>query len=463
MISTILLAATVALGPWDIGTTPPQRCEVLADAGVVVTPEPESLPMLDVLRGVGARLGAKDVTALRTTGSPGRCRVEDLPADWRAWRTLRLHAGNQDRDVVLGRDGSGRLVLRMATGHGDKGVLLWQERAGPMAWSWAPTLPGDAVPRPGVTLDRTIGNDASVIVLDAETFDARFWAGKGTGIGGSTRDAAKEHVLVRLPKGHEARRAEGVLVWVDAADHAPLHEELIPACDELGLVLVSPSEAGNDRPTPDRYQLALDGVSVAESVSIIDRRRIYVSGVSGGGKIATHLCVCWPEVFRGAVPVVGVGLYREVRGDDGTRWRADFQAPRNTPLARSLAGHRFGAITGSQDFNHGAISATMRMMSDDGLEVRVFDVDGMGHQVAPAGRFGEAIRWVDEKAFEARANEQEAAARAMRAAEAVGGPTPQSDAWKAALVNVTRVGPWTPEAWRAAELLGVVRAREGSN
>jgi poly(3-hydroxybutyrate) depolymerase len=56
-------------------------------------------------------------------------------------------------------------------------------------------------------------------------------------------------------------------------------------------------------------QLTLDAIATACDRYVIDPNRIYVTGVSGGGKIASHTWACAPEIIDGVVAIVGVGSY----------------------------------------------------------------------------------------------------------------------------------------------------------
>jgi hypothetical protein len=210
---------------------------------------------------------------------------------------------------------------------------------------------------------------------------------------------------------------------------------------------VAAVNTGNSVHRSNRYQLVFDGLATVCERYLVDRRRVYVAGVSGGGKISTHLWACFPDVFTGSVPIVGLATYTSVPAGPGKVWPQDFGKP--TPkLFRQIGGHRLGAMTGDEDFNQKPISETAKVLVRDGLEVRVFDYPGMGHTLPTAERFTEAIKWVDEPYTALRDAEEKAASGAFSKVEGLTGMVREE-----ALAEVTRAGPWTDAAWKAATML----------
>lgn len=279
-------------------------------------------------------------------------------------------------------------------------------------------------------------------------------------IDGAVRDLSQAKFLVRLPMGYSPRTLAGVLVWIDAIDEElpTIYPSLFPAADELGLIIVAATKTGNKVPRGDRYQYALDGLATVAQRCMIDPTRVYVSGESGGGKISTHLWACLPEIVRGAVPIVGLATYTSVPAGPGKVWPQDFIKPNRATMKRVLP-HRCAAVTGDRDFNHEPIVQTAKVLTRDGLQVRVFDFPGLSHEVPNAEQFSGAIRWVDEEPREVRTSEKTRGEELLAAYRSLhGGKDVTTDAQRSALVEITRAGPWTPSAWEAAGLLGASAA-----
>ena len=68
----------------------------------------------------------------------------------------------------------------------------------------------------------------------------------------------------------------------------------------------APNRAGNELPTAVRAQRALDAMHDVRQKFSIDSERIYVSGFSGGARMATGLVMAFPDLFAGHIPMGGV-------------------------------------------------------------------------------------------------------------------------------------------------------------
>ena len=72
--------------------------------------------------------------------------------------------------------------------------------------------------------------------------------------------------------------------------------------DQYGLIYVSEANAGNDaNPIARREPLALLAYANIVKRYPIDPARVYVSGFSGGSRVAMRLALGYPDVFRGAL------------------------------------------------------------------------------------------------------------------------------------------------------------------
>lgn len=130
-------------------------------------------------------------------------------------------------------------------------------------------------------------------------------------------------------------------------------------------------------------------------------------------------------------------------------------APPTKVTQELLRNRRIAPMTGSEDFNHGPVLASVKQMNEDAMSVQLFDIDGMKHQVPPAEALREALDWIDQPAREARAKEV-ALGREMMAEYLTTNPPakPQTPGALALLQRMTAEAPWTEESWKAIEWLG---------
>lgn len=304
---------------------------------------------------------------------------------------------------------------------------------------------------------------ASPILLDETTIRDRLNAGRRTELSETDRYLPDEQFFLRLPERYSPRRPAGLLVWIDATPSGRPPEVFNQAADERNLVMIGAANAGNPRLATDRYQLALDEVATATHRFHIDPARVYVTGVSGGGRISSALFVCFPDVFTGAVPIVGLNCYENVPLGDGRFVPLGFRKP-DGRLWRLLRDHRIAPVSGPLDFNYREISNAVTIYQADGLNVRFFEYDDMAHTLPTPERCSEAIGWVDEPAERARAGAAEEAAAQLEAYLARFDELPvTTDVQRRLLERIMTTAPWSDAAWRACEVLGITGSAPSSD
>lgn len=429
-----------AADPFKVGERPVREGVVAAGDAV------GGNPMASVLDGVVGSLDAADIGFLRR--GLGEPLTEDALAG--AERVALIH---------LGKDGSdGRVeVLRLASG--GMGV---RTVGGDAAWAMDPAAlqrPGWAWWRAGWRPEAGKGaerlrlegtGDSSDRVLDRATI-RRVIRETYPPTG---RDLKVETIHVRLPKGHDPSRAAGVLVWVSPTPDGRLPSLLEPMVDELRLIAVGADNAGNERMLTDRLQLMLDALESARRRYLVDEERVYVTGLSGGGRCSGILLCSMPDVFAGAVPVIGLDDYHDPLTGQGKQfWPRRIGKP-PPPVLRLLKQRRLYAITGDMDVNQAEMSARVGLLVEDGVTARIDVVEGMGHTMPDPERWASALEWVDEPR---RAALAEGVAKAERLLAAVPeGPVTDPEV-REALREVMAAAPWSAPAWVAAERLGYRR------
>jgi hypothetical protein len=289
--------------------------------------------------------------------------------------------------------------------------------------------------------------------LDQQTLGDRFLRGRQTDIKPVSRVLGDESMHIRLPRGYDAKRPAGLLVWVNAGREGEVPGVFNTALDELGLIAVGIDKVGNDRDVSDRYQLALDAVWTASTRFHVDRERVYLAGLSGGGSVVSMLAPCFPEYFAGSVPIVGMRSYFNVPVGNGKLVRAGYERPESKRWALTRT-RRMGPITGEGDANGVVIRQAAKRMAEDGVPIRVFDFPELGHQMPSATQFAQALRWVDGPRSAALAKQAEAARAALDVyVRKFGSGAPANEKQRAELVRVTELGPWSEAAWEAVAML----------
>jgi hypothetical protein len=420
-------------------------------------------PMLDQLQGVLARLNKAQVLELRTSGAAAGALVQ-LPKKPPRLCVVHLFQGAQSKHVEIVRDEDGVYFAQEVIPEGlltpgtpkERATKLAQNQFAAVAALWPAyrgefKLPKDS-PKAAQVAHLPQPYTPGWFVIDKALMGERFNGGHQTNLEIEERDLSSEPLRVRLPKDYDPRRAYGVIVYIDPGEHADIYQPFHGAADELGFIMVAAVNTGNDVHRAIRYQLALDGLATISERYLVDPRRVYAAGISGGGQISTHLWLCMPDIFMGAVPMVALASYENIPADFGKYWMATVAKP-TAKLLNMAKAHRCAAMTGAKDFNEKIIQDAAKLLVRDGFKVQVYDYPDMGHTAPRAERFTEALKWVDEPYRAVRDRETKAAEDAL--ARVVANTSWTGEARKAALVEVTKVGPWTPAAWKAAEMLGV--------
>jgi len=129
----------------------------------------------------------------------------------------------------------------------------------------------------------------------------------------STLDGATQPCYVVLPDDFDAKTASPLLVslhsWsADLEQRKPLLEKL---AGDRGWICLFPNFRGaNDDPLAcgslAAQQDILDAVTWAKKHYAIDTRRVYLTGVSGGGHMTMLMAGCHPDVWTAASAWVGI-------------------------------------------------------------------------------------------------------------------------------------------------------------
>jgi hypothetical protein len=129
---------------------------------------------------------------------------------------------------------------------------------------------------------------------------------------GGEYELADESFQVYVPAHYDGSRPFGLFVWISPADDGRLPAAWREVVDEHDLIVAGPDRAGNERFVWYRMGLALDAVHTLTLEYEIDPDRVYVTGFSGGGRLASRLGFHYPEVFRGGIYQGGCSFWEDV-------------------------------------------------------------------------------------------------------------------------------------------------------
>jgi pimeloyl-ACP methyl ester carboxylesterase len=184
---------------------------------------------------------------------------------------------------------------------------------------------------------------------------------------------------------NESGQPPGVLVYVSPGSAGYLDPRWRESLDRANLALVSADNSGNEVLSAQRMALAVLGLDVLRSERPIDAERVYVSGFSGGGQVASTLAALYPDLFRGGIYICGADY-----------WQEDYR----TDLDR-LRKNRFVFLTGTKDFSRHSVRVVYGRYVKAGVDQsRLMIIPRMGHEHPGAADFAAALDYLTARAVD---------------------------------------------------------------
>ncbi|MEP6484483.1 MAG: PHB depolymerase family esterase, partial [Rudaea sp.] len=196
-------------------------------------------------------------------------------------------------------------------------------------------------------------------------------------------DLSNERFVVYVPSPAPDSRY-GLLVFVPPWNDARIPAQWLAVLDKHALIFVTAAKSGNDANVLDRREpLALLAAQNITDRYAIDPARVFVSGFSGGSRVALRLALAYPDVFRGALLEAGSDPI-------GT---AQIPLPRADLFSRFQENSRIVYLTGRDDREHldqdAASIRSLRTWCAAGSETQT--VPFTAHDVVDATAFDKAL------------------------------------------------------------------------
>lgn len=214
-------------------------------------------------------------------------------------------------------------------------------------------------------------------------------------------ELGNESFLVNVPAAYTGKEAYGLLVWVSPGEPPLVRPDWWPVLAKRKLICVGAHNSGNERSPLVRIGMALDAAHNMPLRYKIDPKRIYLAGLSGGGRISSMTAMSFPEVFAGGYYIVGCDFYRTVPvpGQPGRIWRPGFNAPAVSLMTKAKNDVHHVLLTGETDMNRPQTQANFEAMKREGFKyVSYFEVPKMGHAPPPAEWFEKGLEAMEGKA-----------------------------------------------------------------
>ena len=197
-------------------------------------------------------------------------------------------------------------------------------------------------------------------------------------------DLAQEKFALYVP-ATAPPQGYGLMVFVSPSETQNLPQGWAAVLDRFGIIFVAAQRSGNDASVFGRREpLALLAAANVMAQYKVDPDRVFVAGFSGGSRVAMHLALGYPDLFRGALLNAG----SDPIGDNQA------PLPPKDLLAQFQARSRIVYVTGDKDTVHLAWDATSEQAMRRNC---VFDLDaeitpGTDHALMTSAALSHALQ-----------------------------------------------------------------------
>lgn len=209
----------------------------------------------------------------------------------------------------------------------------------------------------------------------------------------------EESFEVYVPGAYEPNTPFGLLVWISPNPDGSIERYLgfRELMDQHRLIWVGANRSGNETDLfQRRIPLALDAAYNMPKLYTVDPNRIYVAGVSGGGRVASITAFHHSDIYHGGVFIIGANYWKPASiPEQNIVLKANAPRPRPEYLLRAKEHGRYVLLTGDTDVNRPQMHTYYEGLRKDLNHVLYIQVPGMGHEVPPPKAFDEALDYID--------------------------------------------------------------------
>lgn len=187
---------------------------------------------------------------------------------------------------------------------------------------------------------------------------------------------------VFVPPGYDAATPPGLMVYISPTQTGEMPRGWDTVMEEHNLIWVAANRSGNSVVVPRRAIFAQIAPVMINRQYTIDRERIYVTGLSGGGKMASMVATEHANLFKGAIYNCGVAFW-------------DQKTPRHIDLIRQ---NHYVFVTGTLDQALEPTKKAHKRYLRAGVEnSKLMVIEDMTHRNPNRYRFAEAVAYLDSR------------------------------------------------------------------
>jgi hypothetical protein len=248
------------------------------------------------------------------------------------------------------------------------------------------------------------------VLSGASEANRRFGVGVRFNPAATDVELGNESFEVHVPRNYDPTSRFGLIVWINAGESGEIPTRYRELMEKHNLIWIGANQSGNSRnPFWIRASLAIEAVVHMKRRYNIDPDRVYVSGVSGGGRVSSMAALVFPDIFTGGgLYVIGCNYMKDIK-TESTRYVSGFWNKPDSRIVAVAKKRRFAMLTGSEDFNQPGTQLVYDAYKRDGFEyVTYLEEPALTHTLPSAAWYEKAIEALDQplietagKAFEA--------------------------------------------------------------
>ena len=209
-------------------------------------------------------------------------------------------------------------------------------------------------------------------------------------LGASTARNARKVILpdesltweIYVPDDYRPDNPPGLMVYISPTPSGEIPRDWKTVMEEHNLIWVAANGSGNTAMVSRRAILAMIAPTLMQKQYKIDRERVYLSGLSGGGKMASMVATDNAHLFKGAVYNCGVDFWRQ---DPPKRFE-------------QIKQNHYVFVTGTLDQALEPTKRVYKQYRKAGVEnIKLMVIPNMTHRNPNRFKFSEAIGFLDSR------------------------------------------------------------------
>jgi prolyl oligopeptidase family protein len=187
---------------------------------------------------------------------------------------------------------------------------------------------------------------------------------------------------IYVPANYRPDRPAGLMVYISPTPSGEIPRSWKSVMDHRNMIWIAARHSGNRALVSRRVVYAIVAPTLAGKRYKIDRERIYLSGLSGGGKMASMVAIDHAQLFKGAVYNCGVNFW-------------DKHPPRRFELVKQ---NHYVFITGTLDQALEPTRKAYKQYRKAGVEnSKLMVIRDMTHRNPSSFDFDEALQYLDAR------------------------------------------------------------------